>query len=79
MGKQEFLEIIYKKLVDCPKTWRLGQSIFNIIDMEFGVARDVQFLDGVDCFYVDSEIQKFLDLAWERYKIKQNDDENRKA
>ena len=27
-------------------------SRINIVDMNYGVARDVQFIDGIDCFYV---------------------------
>ena len=33
-----------------PKSWRVGQAVFNYIDNQYGVARDVQFKDNVDCF-----------------------------
>ena len=50
-----------------PKCWRKGQSVFNIVDKIFGVARDVQFLDGIDCFYVDDKIDDFMKAAYEHY------------
>ena len=43
-----------------PKNWRDGQFIFNHIDVEYGVARHVQFVEGIDCFYDDSKIDSFL-------------------
>lgn len=43
-----------------PKNWRKGQFVFNYIDKTYGVARIVQFNDGVDCFYNDDKIDEFL-------------------
>lgn len=43
-----------------PKQWRNGQFVFNYIDVTYGVARHVQFVDKVDCFYDDSKIDAFL-------------------
>ena len=74
LDKSKFVETIWGKVLECPKSWRIGQSVFNVIEKEFGVARDVQFLDGIDCFYVDDNIPEFIDFAWERYK-KQKEDE----
>lgn len=68
--KSEFISQIYKKAGAYPKDYRIGQSIFNATNELFGVARDVQFLDEVDCFYDDTKISQFLDCAWERYKTK---------
>ena len=45
---------------------RLGQEVFNIIDSEYHVARKVQFVDGVDCFYDDSNIDAFLYCCYNR-------------
>lgn len=42
------------------KQWRNGQFVFNYIDKHYGVARYVQFVDKVDCFYNDSQIDAFL-------------------
>ena len=46
-----------------PKNWRKGQFVFNYIDAVYGVARDVQYLDGVDCFYRDELIDQFIEKA----------------
>jgi hypothetical protein len=50
-----------------PAEWRKGQAVFNAVDTLYGVARTVQFVDGVDCFYDDSVIPDFLYRAWVRY------------
>lgn len=50
-----------------PSGWRKGQAVFNAVDDLYGVARTVQFVDGVDCFYDDSRIPDFLYRAWLRY------------
>lgn len=51
-----------------PKNWRDGQFVFNYIDEKYGVARSVQFIDGVDCFYVDSKIEEFITRSYEYIK-----------
>lgn len=43
-----------------PKDWREGQFVFNMVDHLYGVARTVQFVLGVDCFYNDDKIEEFL-------------------
>ena len=49
-----------------PKQWRKGQAVFNYIDKNYGVARAVQFMDNVDCFYNDKFIDEFIDKAFSR-------------
>lgn len=49
-----------------PEEWRYGQAVFNYIDSIYSVARDVQFLDGVDCYYNDNAIDQFILLSWKR-------------
>lgn len=49
-----------------PSNWRDGQYVFNYIDQEYDVARTVQFIDHVDCFYDDDMIDEFLIKAVER-------------
>lgn len=50
-----------------PKEWREGQFVFNYINHVYGeLARAVQFNDNVDCFYNDSEIDKFIDCCVKR-------------
>ena len=51
-----------------PNNWRDGQFVFNYIDEKYGVARAVQFIDGVDCFYDDSKIEDFISRSYEYIK-----------
>lgn len=47
--------------VPIPKNWRKGQFVFNRVEKLFGdVARKVQFVDNIDCFYMDNAIDAFL-------------------
>ena len=48
------------------KQWRKGQFVFNYIDATYGVARAVQFGEGVDCFYRDEEIDNFIAKSVEK-------------
>lgn len=50
--------------------WRLGQSVFNLFDMDMSwkVAKDVKDFDNVDCFYDDSKIEEFIKCAYNRLK-----------
>jgi hypothetical protein len=71
----DFITQIWKEVAKCPKSWRRGQSVFNVIEEQFGsIARDVQFIDGVDCFYRDDDetINLFIDHAWIRYASNQH-------
>lgn len=49
-----------------PPYIRLGQFVFNYIDSVYGVARQVQFDDKVDCFYLDKNIDEFLECSLKR-------------
>ena len=66
MTKEEFKEEV--KSYIGPKDWRKGQAIFNYIDEKYGVARQVQFVDHIDCFYDDSQIDAFIDACYKRLK-----------
>lgn len=68
----EFKNFVMKAVDKCPKEWRKGQAVFNVVD-EMGLARTVQFEDGVDCFYNDYFIDKFLELAYYYFNIKYNE------
>ena len=61
-------EELLKEIFDCPKSnyIRRGQHVFNYIDRKYNVARDVQFLDNIDCFYDDSKIDMFIECAIKR-------------
>ena len=63
--KQELKAELDKFLEEKPTTWRKGQAIFNYIDAKYGIARDVQFLHGIDCFYNDEKIDTFIDKCVE--------------
>ena len=57
---EDFKAEVLTAMLDKPKEWRKGQFVFNYIDAVYGVARNVQFIDGVDCFYDDSKIDEFI-------------------
>lgn len=63
---EKFKETILEELKNKPKEWRDGQFIFNYIDEYFGVARIVQYIDGIDCFYNDDKIDRFIEACYER-------------
>lgn len=46
-----------------PKQWREGQFVFNMVDELYGVARIVQYNEGVDCFYNDEKIDEFIEVS----------------
>lgn len=73
MTRKEFEDIIWKEVSRCPDDWRKGQSVFNVIDKTFGVARAVQFKDGIDCFFNDNAIDEFIERAWARVKLIKED------
>ena len=64
----EFVNDIMTKMeTERPKEWRKGQFVFNYIEMKYGeVAREVQFVDRVDCFYRDEIIDDFTKCVWKR-------------
>ena len=62
---KELKESIYG--VQIPTHWRHGQFVFNRVEALYGrVAREVQFLDHIDCFYDDTKIDRFLDAVLTR-------------
>ena len=64
MTLEEFKSSIYN--VEKPSDWREGQFVFNTIDSLYGVARTVQFNDGIDCFYDNSKINQFINACYNR-------------
>ena len=67
MTFEEFESEVWALVRETPVEWRTGQSVFNVIDQVWGVAREVQW-DGYDCFYDDSIIPDFIRLSWEKIK-----------
>ena len=69
----EFAQGIMDLVEECPKNWRKGQSVFNIVDTCYGLARTVQFGYGIDCFYDDNQIEEFLQKSYDVLKELQNE------
>ena len=65
MTYEEFKKEVLDFLKDKPKEWRDGQAIFNYIDEKYEVARYVQFMEGIDCFYNDHMIEAFIKASYE--------------
>lgn len=61
-------EEVYGAIKRKPINWRKGQFIFNYIEVNYGpeISRAVQSEDGVDCFYDDDYIDKFLECCAKR-------------
>ena len=64
MTFEEFKNDIYSGIKELPENWRKGQKVFNYIDKKYGVARTVQFDRGIDCFYNDDMIDKFIEESY---------------
>lgn len=43
---------------------RKGQAIFNYVDEKYGVAREAQFVHGIDCYYLDERIEEFIKCTY---------------
>ena len=60
----EFREEILTAMKNRASHLRKGQFVFNYINEKYGVARYVQFIDGIDCFYNDDAIDQFIDKCY---------------
>ena len=67
LDRKSFEEPIWIAVKNRPLYIRRGQQVFNSVGDIYGVAREVQFDDGIDCFYDDSQIEPFLDAAYTRW------------
>ena len=63
--KEQLRAEVNQFLIEKPREWRKGQAVFNFIDAKYNVARDVQLLHGIDCFYSDDRIDDFLEKSLE--------------
>lgn len=61
---EDFMNKVMGEVAHCPKRWRKGQAVFNVVDQIYGVARTVQLSYGIDCFYRDDKIDEFLEACW---------------
>lgn len=73
MKYKEFVKQIWDAVEECPDNWRKGQKVFNVMEALYGdVARQVQFINHVDCFYDDKQIEPFIDQCWIRVFSKEH-------
>jgi len=68
MSQLEFTEeVLRMAYADKPMHIRKGQAVFNYIEEHYGgVARIVQFIDEIDCFYNDDYIIPFINAVYDR-------------
>lgn len=67
MTFRELLEEVDVALLDREPHIREGQFVFNYIEEKYGqVARNVMEIDGIDCYYKDQDIIKFLKCVHKR-------------
>lgn len=64
MTYEEFREDVLNGSKAFQNNWRKGQKVFNYIDAKYHVARKAQFDYGVDCFYRDDLIDKFIETSY---------------
>lgn len=64
MTYEEFREDVLNGIKAFQNNWRKGQKVFNYVDSKYRVARKVQFDYGVDCFYRDDLIEKFIETSY---------------
>ena len=64
MTYEEFREDVLNGIKAFPNNWRKGQKVFNYIESKYKIARKVQFDYGVDCFYRDDLIDKFIETSY---------------
>lgn len=63
---EDFRDEVFEAINKKPSYWRDGQAVFNYIDEIYGVARQVQFIDDIDCFYDDDNIEAFIVAAYRK-------------
>ena len=69
MTLEEFRDDILSKMKNRPNWSRKGQFVFNYIEETYGfVARHVQFIDHIDCFYDDEQIDAFITACYRLLK-----------
>ena len=64
MTYEKFREDVLNGIKAFQNNWRKGQKVFNYIDSKYRVARKVQFDYGIDCFYRDDLIDKFIETSY---------------
>lgn len=69
---KRFKKLIMETVKNKPSNIRYGQCVFNFIDENFHVARQIQMEDNIDCFYDDTKVPLFIMNAWYRYNGNNN-------
>lgn len=67
---EEFRKDILDNIDNCPRNWRYGQKVFNYVEDMYDVARNVQYIDNIDCFYNDELVEPFIKCAYNEYVLK---------
>lgn len=68
LSYSEFVQDIQDYLSSDITPYRKGQAVFNYIDEKYQVARLVQYVDKVDCFFNDALIPEFINKAYLWYE-----------
>ena len=69
MTYNDFITEIWSNVDNCPKEWRKGQKVFNVIEKLYGnVDKDVQCIYVFDYFYDERNetINLFIDTCCNR-------------
>lgn len=62
---EEFRADVLTAMENKPKEWSDGQFVFNYIKEKYRVARYVQYIEGIDCFHNDNNIESFIVRSYE--------------
>jgi hypothetical protein len=65
---KDFKEEVMEAMKNKPEQWRDGQFVFNYINEKYGVARHIQYITGVDCFYDNNKIDEFIRHSYDALK-----------
>lgn len=68
MTYHDFRNEVLGEMKNKPKEWRDGQFVFNYINENYGVARQVQFIERIDCFHDDDQIEAFILSSYNQLK-----------
>jgi hypothetical protein len=67
MTKEELLAEIYKAMPSTSHYINKGKFVFEYIEKKYGnVAREVEFIDKVNCTYADNKIEEFIECVIRR-------------
>lgn len=74
MTKEELLAEIYKAMPGTSPYINKGKFVFEYIEKKYGnVAREVLFIDGINCTYADNKIEEFIECVIRRaYNSQEN-------